>query len=169
MNYLLNTVYDLLKHAEGKHAVLVGFNVAVVGLVANQLSIGPWLLTICSCYFLWIIGFLFASVICSFLSYLPILNAKPLHTKKGPQEQNPFFFIDAAQMEPQMFLQTVKEGGKEKEEYWIASQIIVNSQIAARKYRLFEKAIWIAFFGLLPPIALVVWIVRWILKRRKNQ
>jgi|LSQX01.3.fsa_nt_gb hypothetical protein len=169
MQDLLSTVYDLQKHAEGKHAVLVGFNVAVVGLVANQLSKEPWSWTIYNCYFLWTIGFLLASIICSFISYLPILNADPLHTKERLQERNPFFFIDAAQMEPQEFLLTVKDGGKVKEEYWLANQIIVNSQIAARKYRLFGKAVWIAFCGQLPPIALTVWIVRWIVKRRKRQ
>lgn len=170
MEYLLTTVHDLLKYAEGKHAVLMGFNMAVVGFVISHLSIESWSWTIRTFYFIWIIGFIFISIICSFLSYLPILDANTLTEKETLQktnERNPFFFVDAAKMESNEFIKTLKDGGKEKKELWVANQIIVNSQIAVRKYRLFERAAWIAFYGLLPPIAFCMWMVRHLKKRRK--
>jgi hypothetical protein len=170
MEYLLTNVNDWLKHAEGKHAVLIGLNSAIIGLVMNQLNINEWVWSIYTIYPLWMITLMFTSIICSIISYLPILNPKYFKiSKKNTMRKrlNPMFFKDAAEMEPKDLIQLiVNEADRNENEFWIAEQIIANSRITTRKYSLFIMAVWLSFFALFPPIALLIGIVQTILKRR---
>lgn len=170
MEFLITTVNDWLKYAEGKHAVLIGLNVGIIGLVVNLLNFDEWSWSIIAIYILWAITLMIVSIIHSVTSYLPILNPSRFNkidkTIVG-KELNPMFFVDVAVMEPKDLVQLLSKEDKFEKDFWIAEQIITNSRITIRKYRLFEKAVWLSFYALFPPIALLVAIIRFFLKRRE--
>lgn len=171
LEFLLETVNGWIKHAEGKHAVLIGLNAGVISLLLNILDFDNWTWTIITIYIMWIILLLIVSIIFSSISYLSILDSsffnksnKNINIKKS----NPFYFKDIALMKPVELIQFFKTEPPLNEEIHIAEQIIVNSKIAFRKYQLFNKAIWIAFYGVFPPIAFILSIISFFLKRRKT-
>jgi len=170
MEFLLTTVNDWLKHAEGKHAVLIGLNVGIIGLVVNLLEFNEWSLSIITIYILWAITLMIASIIYSVTSYLPILNSSyfdKIDKTIMDKELNPMFFMDITALEPKDLVRLLSKEDKYEKDLWIAEQIVTNSRITISKYRLFEKAVWLSFYALFPPIALLAAIIRFFLKRRK--
>lgn len=170
LEFLLETVNGWIKHAEGKHAVIIGLNAGIISLLLNILDFDNWAWTIITIYIMWIILLLIVSIIFSSISYLSILDSSFFNksTKNiNIYKLNPFYFKDIALMKPIELIQFFKTDPPLNEEICISEQIIVNSKIAFRKYQLFNKAIWIAFYGVFPPIALIVSIIRFILKRSK--
>ncbi len=170
LEFLFETVNGWIKHAEGKHAVIIGLNAGIISLLLNFLDFDNWAWTIITIYIMWIILSLLVSIIFSSISYLSILDSSFFNKSDkniNINKSNPFYFKDITLMKPIELIQFFKTDPPLNEEICIAEQIIVNSKIAFRKYQLFNKAIWIAFYGVFPPIALIVSIIRFILKRSK--
>lgn len=171
MEFLLTTVNDWLKHAEGKHAVLIGLNAGIVGLIVNLLDFSEWSFSMITIYILWVITLMIASIIVSVTSYLPILNSSGLNNKNKTiedKEPNPLFFVDVAVMEPKDLVQLFTDEDKLKGDIWIAEQIVINSRIAIRKYRLFENAVWLSFYAAFPPVALINGLIRCFFRMRRR-
>jgi len=171
MEQLLTTVNDWLKHAEGKHAVLLGLNAGVAGVVVNLVDFSCLSLSLVTLYEGWLVSLLIASVVISISSFLPVLAAPDVAHKVAPDKSamNPMFFGDAASMQPTELAVMLKASEEPStNDIWTAEQIVNNSRIALRKYRLFETAVWVSFLGVLPPIALVFAGIRSILKRKRS-
>lgn len=167
MRYLLDDVNDWLKFAEGKHAILIGFNGGLIGLVTAQWEFSCWEWSTLNIYYVWAIILLAGAVCCSILSFLPQLTPssdKDIIKKNLEARQNPLFFGDVAEMTSDELLMFFNEESEYKNKnVWIAQQAINNSQIAVTKFKLFRVALWLSFFAILPPVALVVVILRKIL------
>jgi hypothetical protein len=171
MDQLLATVNDWLKHAEGKHAVLLGLNAGVVGVVINLVDFSCLSLSLVTLYEGWLVSLLIASMVISISSFLPILVAPKAAHQVAPDKGsiNPMFFRDAASMQPIELAAMLKASEEpSNNDIWTAEQIVNNSRIALRKYQLFEKAVWVSFFGVLPPIALVFTGIRLVSRGKRS-
>lgn len=167
---LLGMANDWLRYAESKNAVFIAFvagiSGAVVTLVIGSNAQLPILVTGWAILALSMLGI---STVISLNSFMPILRppAKPQQAANAT-DVNPYFFGHAAQLTVEQLIQlTIESNQVTQADQWIAQQIVTNSRIAVRKFRLFQIALWFAFAGVFPPIALGIGIYR-LLARRRN-
>ena len=154
---IFNNVNDWLKFAEAKHGALVALNSGVIyGMLSvyKQFSfIPPWAIFISVCI-------LATSIFLSFLSLFPRSEKKGLDKKK-PMNANLFFGKDLCLFDAEDLKEELNKrsntahvfNGLEED---LIHQIILNSYISTRKYKLFRAAIITTFSAFVIPISFAV-------------
>lgn len=152
---VLVTVNDWLKFAEAKHSVLIG----LLGGAFFALLLARDELVGCSFWLsLWVnvvlICMLIAAVI-SLYSFVPVLDfvVRP-GKRKYPVLGNPLYFGDIAYMSTNELMQRFGSDQQTEQHKYVAEQVIVNSRITLRKYKLFTRAIILVLLGIVPPIGI---------------
>jgi len=141
---LLNTILSdhvntWLQWAEAKHGVLLAANAATLfgwgGIVAdakvNPMPSGM----VCVCVISIIL--LGLSIICSLKSFYPNLG----RAKASTQIKNVVYFNDCARHTDQSYYQKVMGMTEELLSKDLSEEVVMNSKIAARKYKLFKRAL----------------------------
>lgn len=172
-NQIIDRVSEWLKFAEGKHAILIGFNgaaiFAIISILLNDVEIPIPVFY----YLLYVCSMLLFSMITSLISFVPML-VKPENNNKyfnlDISKRNLLYFGDLASLEYDQLIErfaAITKFNKKNITYlhkYYAEQIINNSRIALRKYKLFSISIWFDLFGVFPPLATIYLFVR----RRKG-
>ena len=160
---IFTNVNEWLKFAESKNSILLaadtGLGIGIYQLfLSRRESVFSWERI---CVSMVVTLLLAGSVICLF-SFLPNVKIPWLTTIQRPSDDdNVLFYGDIAKYAPERYLRLLyervgmewKDNAIEKD---LAAEIIINSRIALRKYRLFGVALWINFFALLVLCALIL-------------
>lgn len=152
LSALLSRVLDSQKFAEAKNASLLvldsAWAVASANLLFSRQYVPSSLATALAIAF----PFLLASGLVCLISLIPKLNLNRL-LRSGPfREPCLLYFGDIATLEPSDYLRRVRarylpEKDRSASDYYLddlAGQIAANSSIAARKFRFFSIAAWLA-------------------------
>lgn len=170
---LLSDVNDWLRFAESKNAVIIGLNgAAIFGLLSTfpRMFVRTGLVSQLA---IWSIAMLSLSTVVSLLSFLPRLELTQIYksSRKGTS-LNLLYFGSIAALEPDDLISGLSATDElhtrapSKLDWQYAQQIVNNSRIAVTKYRLFTLAVWIDLFGIALPIAVIVFLVTTIGRRR---
>lgn len=161
---IFDNVNEWLKFAEAKHAGLIVLNSGVVfGILSVYKDYQPTIPT-------WIVltTFLFIgiSLIYSFASLFPRTDRK-IENGKKPKKTNLYFAGDLSQFNKDgLKKELIKQFGQQHEfdglEDDLVQQVIVNSFIATRKYRLFKGALIFTIIGLSVPAIFVCLKLVWL-------
>ncbi|MEH1861896.1 MAG: Pycsar system effector family protein [Nostoc sp.] len=171
---ILQMVNDWLKFAEAKNAILLAFCGAGITVTVTYLSAATSILNSLQVGLLISLFFLsVSSLICS-LSFLPKtdiehfvwLRTKPTRKSKTrlSDDDNFYFFNCIKKYEPEylldamnrLYFQSQVQIPYRKEDLDIASQITINSEIAAIKFTFFRVALWFLIFSILVlPVSLL--------------
>lgn len=150
------------KMAETKNAGLIAFNGAITLTVIKLLTDSNL-----NCFFHY---YLFFVLGCSLISTFLNLSAISAQLKHKEQEisnhksQNLLFFGTAANYTPQDYLKRIKSDYVIDEELTkyhedLAKQIIINAQIALRKFKFFNSAFKWTITGIATPLSLVIYLI----------
>jgi hypothetical protein len=159
LDKLNNHAFDMVKYGETKNAILLAFNAAVVAGMTK-------LATDCqNCYCCVLAWFVVAMSAIAILISLVALIATIKHTTKEvsiANTANLLFFATVAQMTHDTLLAKLKQQYQCTEENAsyekdLAQRAIITSQIATRKFKLFNWAIGFTFSGLATPLSVVVY------------
>jgi hypothetical protein len=167
LRFVLSTVNEWLKFAEGKNAALFAANVALA-LVIAEFVINEYISMEWIYLYLYIAMFsLSISASCCLLSFIPQIRLPKIKLTKSPQSNhNLLFYGHIAGYNAEEYLSqfyNVNGIGFDNlppihKSY--AEQIIINSRITLRKYQWFNLALWFTIFAILsvPGIfILVLW------------
>lgn len=156
---LYNHAFDMVKFGETKNTVLIAFNGAIiVGMtkLANDTH---------NCYVyyysLFIIAMCAISVFICSSALIAKIKHKP-HDISLSKNDNPLFFDTVAHMTYEELLDKLKNqydciqenANYEKD---LARQAIITSQIASRKFKLFNVAIAFTFSGITTPLSIIIY------------
>ena len=166
MKEILKDVYqhcqDMQKMAETKNAGLIAFNGAITLATIKLLKAGMQ-----NCYFQY---YLFFVLFCSLISIFLNLSAISAQLKHKEQEisnhksQNLLFFGTAANYTPEDYLKQLKTEYNLTDEitkYKVdqARQVVINAQIALRKFKLFNSAFKWTIAGIATPLSVVIYLL----------
>jgi hypothetical protein len=150
--------FEMIKFGESKNTTLVAFNGAIIIGFAQLLNDTK---NECILWYLWYaIGMCAVSVLISLCSFI----AKIKHTTNNElmyQSDNLMFYATLACYDSASLILKLENeygcvsSGTRKEED-IARQVIISSQIANRKFKYFNNAIFFTISGLVSPI---VWVI----------
>ncbi|WEK34519.1 MAG: DUF5706 domain-containing protein [Candidatus Pseudobacter hemicellulosilyticus] len=151
--------FDMIKFGETKNATLIAFNGAIVigmAKVANDTS-----LLILKYFLCYVAAMCIISIFVGFSSLIAKIKDSPGNISLHKND-NMLFFATLAHMTHEELIEKINnkygcESINTKHEYDLARQVIITSQIAARKFKLFNIAIAFTFCGLLTPLSLIVY------------
>lgn len=147
-----NKVNDWLKYAEAKngvHLALLGTSIFGVTSLYKDIFKPNYILNV---FFYIYIGLAITSLIISLLSFLPVLIPKRLLRGKIKENDNLTFFEHIIKYKPKIYLEKIidkyyqdepKESIHKVHYQHLADQIIRNSKIAHRKFKIFSIALYI--------------------------
>jgi len=156
---LYDHAFDMVKFGETKNTVLIAFNLAfIAGLTRLAFSFFNWYI------FLYL---MFAIAMCA-ISLFIAASALVARTKNTPPEQplpvsdKPLFFATVANMTQEQLLDKLNNqyhSSAENPQYEsdLARQAIITSQIASKKFKLFNTAIAFTFGGVATPVGLLIY------------
>ncbi|WP_187477752.1 Pycsar system effector family protein [Amniculibacterium sp. G2-70] len=153
---------DMQKMAETKNAGLIAFNGAITLATIKLFTDG-----IQNYYFQY---YLFLVLACSLISIFLNLSAISAQLKHKEQEisnhksQNLLFFGTVANYTPEEYLKQLKTEYNLNDEitkYNIdqARQVVINAQIALRKFKLFNSAFKWTISGIATPLSVVIYLL----------
>ncbi len=152
-----NHAFNMVKFGETKNGALIAFNGAIItGMTILAFKIHNIYLF----YFLFLV---FSMCGISILICLSALIAKIKQSTNNTSlilNDNPLFFATLATMTHEELIYKIKnqyqcESSNPDHENDLARQVIITSQIAARKFRLFNLALAFTFSGILTPLCLI--------------
>jgi hypothetical protein len=157
LNEIFQNVNDWLKFAEAKHAGLIVLNSGIIfGILSVYKDYKSHLHLYCILATFILIGF---SITMTLWSLFPVTK-NYVDNKKKPSNPNLYFFGSLAQLDETDFkheLLKIEPNHKfEKLENDLINQILVNSTIATRKYKLFKSAIISTSVGLSIPLIYIL-------------
>ncbi|MEW8359705.1 MAG: Pycsar system effector family protein [Candidatus Thiodiazotropha sp.] len=163
---IFSNINDWLKFAEAKTGTLLAGNgVLIFGIL--RIIKGSTIPEALSIYITFAIVLLSISMFLCLLSFVPSL-AMPFvfGTGKPNKDDNILFFLDAAKYTTSEFLiklaqsKGIESNDFSEHDHFYAEQIISNSQIALKKYKLFNAAIWLTITAIFTPIVSVItWMI----------
>jgi hypothetical protein len=169
LKFIFNNINDWLKYAENKNAILIGLNggalFGIVNLFFTLYNKQKIILLFYVCLLASALMFLISTIIL-LISFIPQLICK--NKKNNSYDFNKFnilYFSDIVNFDENTYLlQLAKVIGIpsrriEKIDYYYAQQIIINSKIALRKYKLFVYAVTLDLLGLLPMLIFVLYFI----------
>lgn len=176
LKHVLENVNEWLRFAENKNAALVAFNSAVgFGVVAirNETEGLPkW----AGSYLIVVALLLLLGIIASLLSFLPQLRLPWFFARSRIDARDSLlYFGHIARFTPDTYIdafaQATNKRTKERApiEKLYAEQIVMNSQIALYKYRWFLVAFWLTLAAFATPVAPVIGLVIWLVKRKESR
>lgn len=154
-----NHSFDMVKFGETKNTTLIAFNGAIIVGMTKLASdnFSHWI------YYY----FLFVITMCTISIFICIsaLIAKIKHTTNNIsliRNDNLLFFATLAHMNHDELIEKIKthyecESSNPNHEKDLARQVIITSQIAARKFKLFNIAMSFTFSGILTPLSLIIY------------
>lgn len=147
-----------VKFAETKNAAILAADAGIIIGVAQIVSgstLDGWKLL----YFFWVAGMALLSAIAALVSFLPQTHIPWKRTpKKAEAKDNFIFFGDIQKYRDKAYLRALlraageSDAGATELERMYAEQIVINSQIASRKFTYFRYAIWLLLHGVLTPV-----------------
>lgn len=154
-----NHSFEMVKFGESKNIALIAFNGAIIVGISKLLE-GNF-----SCYLEYY--FYFAIAMCSisiFISFSALI-AKIKHKANDisiNKNDNLLFYATFANMTPSELINKINENYQCESknanyENDIAKQVIITSQIAYRKFKLYNLAIGFTFSGILTPLSLIIY------------
>jgi hypothetical protein len=170
----LDSTNDWLKFAEAKNAMLIGANIAIIGVLNTSTNLNSAFVIIAS----------LVSIISSLValySFVPKTGkepnkrktAKKVHVENHIQTDILIFWGDQSKYTAEAYLkmcyqkyckQDIKDSELDALEMEYAREIIYNANITKSKYSLFDRALWIDIIGI--PLSIVVFslyrLVSWI-------
>lgn len=164
LKYILSLVNEWLKFAESKNAALLAADTAMALGLLKVLQSYTLPSQIVKLYLSFSIVFLALAAIVCLISFISQVTIPWLATKCRPSEtDNLLFYGDIAKYNPEKYMEKLyKQAMKDLDEIDayeedIAEQVIINSRIALRKYKLFNVALWLnVIVGLTPVGALIL-------------
>lgn len=151
--------FDMVKFGENKNTMLIGFNVVII--------IGMWILARETENMTWYYFITYVISMCCISIFISMtaLIAKIKHSTNNVEltnNDNILFFGTMANMTADELVDRIKthyecESSNINHERDLAKRAIITSQIAARKFRLFNIAIAFSFSGILTPLILLVY------------
>lgn len=166
MREILKEVYqhcqDMQKIAETKNAGLIAFNGAVC-LASLKLAIDGGFNNLISYYLMFV-------VVCSLISIFLNLSAISSQLKHKELEltnyksNNLLFFGTVANYSAVDYLKKIKQDYNLSEEITqyhldLANQIVINSQITVRKFKLFNSAFKWTIAGIATPLSVLIYLI----------
>ena len=152
---IFTNINDWLKFAETKAAALLtGNGLLIFGLLRTIKGQEISSIQMLMIYFVMLL--LTLSLLSCLISFIPSLKLPWLVISKRPTENdNLLFFGDAAKYDSKSYLEKLFSSTEKPEksfsvfENYYAEQIIANSIIALKKFRLFTFAIWLTVIAVL--------------------
>lgn len=167
LKFIFDNINDWLKFAEAKAATLIALNgLAIFGILRlikdMQLSDEIYI------YIFAVIIQLVLSALIALTSLIPSLEMPWLFKTSNPDpKDNIFYFESIAKHTGPSFLDSlyaaVGESHKNNSSYenMLSNQIVINSVIARRKFKLFKLSIWLLFSAVATPLgAFILFEVR---------
>ncbi len=158
LRYTLSNVNDWLKFAEAKNAALVAANIGAA-FGAFRVASTPNLHPLAFYYALFAAGILLLSTGVALASFVPQLKIPLLPQLRDiSPEESVLFYGHIAECNPKSYLRELYTKNRlvteeiAPLEIDYAAQIVVNSQIAVRKYQLFSLAVYFTITALASPI-----------------
>lgn len=164
---IFSNINDWLKFAEAKSATLIACNGALIFGISRIISSfdlkGGYLL-----YLLLVSVLCILSIAICFLSIIPSLSMPWDKKPSGISDKdNLMYFSDIAKYTPLAYLNALKDKLELDDSVFtgyqrdLSNQIIINSVIADKKYRAFQKSIWLTLAAVISPaLALLVFLFR---------
>ena len=163
LQYIFSLVNEWLKFGESKNAALLAADTALALGLVKMLQSSVLSNQIVILYVSISIPILALAAMVCLISFIPQTAIPWLSTSSRPKEtDNLLFFGDIAKYAPKSYVEALyKQAEKaidkvDAYEEDIAEQIIVNSRIALRKYKLFNTAIWLNVVTGLSPIGAIL-------------
>jgi hypothetical protein len=166
MKELLQSIFcnvnDWLKYAEAKNAAFLAFLGAAIFCILQVIPEKSDMSLLILLYFGQLLIFFSAAVVVVLLSFTPIIRIpKLIGRQKEHTNENLLFYGDIVNYDSRGYLEAVSKSycidydKNSKLLFDYAEQIIVNSQIAIRKYVAFNISIWLGLAGLTTPIVAI--------------
>nr|VFK32000.1 MAG: hypothetical protein BECKMB1821G_GA0114241_11002 [Candidatus Kentron sp. MB]VFK35024.1 MAG: hypothetical protein BECKMB1821I_GA0114274_10962 [Candidatus Kentron sp. MB]VFK77117.1 MAG: hypothetical protein BECKMB1821H_GA0114242_11012 [Candidatus Kentron sp. MB] len=159
----LDRTIDMVKYAEAKHAILMGFAGASIFGFSKLFLPGIDTVNILYIYYFAFVAFSGLAIVISLFSFVPVFG-NTINENRNNQDHsvNPVYFGDAARCVPGSYMKVLedalKNGAKPSANYLIAEEIVMNSKIAMRKFRMFNLALMCFLSAILTPvISLILW------------
>lgn len=154
-----NHAFEMLKFGESKNMALIAFNGAII-VGISKLSTGN-LDCYLKYYFIYVI---IMSSISIFICFSALI-AKIKHSSNNlslNKSNNLLFYATLAHMSDLELIEKLVNNyscdrSNEKHEKDLANQVIITSQIAARKFKLYNISIAFMFMGLLTPLSFIIY------------
>jgi len=170
LSYIAQEVSDCLKFAEAKAGTLLAGNGLVIFGVLRLVDQHQFAI-----YYLGFCLLLMAiSMVICLLSFIPFKNTTwLLNCAEKSSEDNLLYFADIAKYTPEDYLHRLCQSKNialdqmNAYENMLAQQVVVNSIIAKRKFKLFTCAVWITMSAVLTPI--VTFILYKCANQQKNR
>ncbi len=153
-----NHSFDMVKLGETKNTTLIAFNGAIiVGMVKLASDISSFNL---NCFLIYIVVMCSISIFIALSSLVAKIKHTTNHKDTIERNDNLLFFGTLADMTPEQVITQIVESygcdrANENHENDLARQVIITSQIAARKFNLFNIGIGFTICALLTPISLL--------------
>lgn len=166
---IFENVNNWLKFAEAKNATLIAGNGLVIFAIAKllkDLTVHQYLIY----YAYFVIIVLGLSFCIALSSFIPNIKLPKYLFKEDPEtESNLLFFGSIQKYDERSYLKELKESLDINDEKVIenkfnlmyAQQIIINSKIAMKKYKLFDLSLHLTLFAILSP---VLYFIYWVTK-----
>lgn len=156
---IFTVVHEMVKFAETKNAVLLALNGSAVLGILKIISDD----NICSIWIkYYLFGFIFFAIIgltTSLLSFFPRLKLPFILCEGNPSpDDNLLLYTDICKYNEHSYIDALATSLNEPAkkhlpfDMFYANQILVNSRIALRKYKLFRIALWCTLAAILTPI-----------------
>lgn len=159
LDKLYQNAFDMVQFGESKNNTLIAFNaVIIVGMaVVSHVTT--------NCYLCYYASF---SILFSGISVLICFSAVIAKVKNKSHEiyltknDNPLFFATVAHMTDMELLEKISSlygctSDNENYERDLAKQAIITSQIASRKFKLYNQAIGFALAGIATPVSILIY------------
>jgi Family of unknown function (DUF5706) len=151
--------FEMLKFGEAKNIALIAFNGAIIVGISKLITDKNDLYLNFN-----LIYIILMSSIAIFISFSALV-AKIKHSPNNlslHRSNNLLFYATLAHMTDEELIIKITESyecerSNENHEKDLANQVIITSQIAARKFKLYNIAITIMFMGLLTPLSYIIY------------
>jgi|SRR5690606_26279530 len=154
-----NHAFEMLKFGETKNIALIAFNGAIIVGLSKLISDD-----VCEILRYYLIYSIVMCAISIFICFSALI-AKVKHSRNDislNRSNNLLFYATLAHMTDIELIEKLVgsyqcERSNENHEKDLANQVIITSQIAARKFKLYNIAIAFMFCGLLTPISFIIY------------
>lgn len=154
-----NHAFEMLKFGEAKNIAIIAFNGAIIVGISKLITdeIPVWLYY----YLIYTVAMSSLSIFIGFSALIAKIKHSPNNISLN-RSHNLLFYATLAHMTDEELIKKISENyqcerSNENHEKDLANQVIITSQIAARKFKLYNIAITLMFMGLLTPLSYLIY------------
>ena len=158
LSEIFSNINDWLKFAETKNATLLAGNGVLIFGIIRLIKEGDYSF-ILVLYVFFVISQLLISFVFCLVSFIPSLEMPWIFKSNTKNDNgNLLYFDDISKYTPISYINDLKKAlNIDKEDFtsyekMLVEQIIVNSVIASKKYKLFKISIWFTLSAIVSPI-----------------